>query len=183
MSDAFTELAAEPPVLSYVLTEKDYNAMADAGRSRATRYLNQWAFWPFVILNVGFSAWFIGKAIQADRPVELAYVFNGAIAVLMVLGRFCFVPWMRRWHIRQSKLDGRSYEIRFGQDGVEMSAGGLFSRINRSEVLNYSETEDYFFFWINRFQAIIAPKRAIDTPQGEAALRAYVADAKWKKRW
>ncbi|NTE85015.1 YcxB family protein [Agrobacterium rubi] len=182
MSNTPTEPAAALPVLSYVLTEEDYNAMADAGYGRATRFLNRWMFWPFAILNVGFSAWFIGNAIEAGRPFEMAHMWNGAIAVLMILLRFCFVPWMRRWHLRQSKLAGRNYEIRFVEYDVEMSAGGLFSRINCSEILSYSETEDYFFFWINRFQAIIAPKRAINTPQGEAALRAYVADAKWKKR-
>lgn len=182
MPDEAMELAVEPPVLSYIMTDKDYYAMADAGRGQVLEFLSRWTFWPLAIANAGISAWFVERALRKGIALDVAFFWNGAIAAVMIVGRYAAVPLMRRWYLRQSRLEGRRYEVRFEKDAIELSAGGLSSRIDRSEILAYRETEDYFFFWINRFQAIIAPKRAINTPKGEDALRAYAADAKWKKR-
>lgn len=182
MSDEAMELAVEPPVLSYIMTDNDYYAMLDAGRSRALQFLYRWTFWPVAIANVGFTAWFVGRALRAGIALEAALFWNSAIAAVMIVGRYGLVPMVRRWYLRQSRLEGRRYEVRFEKNAIEVSAGGLSSRVDSSEILAYRETEDYFFFWINRFQAIIAPKRAINTPKGEDVLRAYAADAKWKKR-
>ncbi|WP_377291592.1 YcxB family protein [Rhizobium sp. SG2393] len=182
MSETAERPAALPPVIRYVLTQADYNAMAEAARGPRDRWVGKWLFWPLVAANVVLSAWFLWPILQGDRPFDIGALGNLAIAALLLAWRFLLVPAIWRSALRRLNLEGRSYEITFADEAIALDAGGLSSRVSRSEISAYTETEAYFLLWINKAQAVIVPKRALNTPEGEDALRAYMAAAKWKKR-
>ncbi len=182
MSETTEKPAALPPVIRYVLTQADYDAMADAARSAHDRWVGKWLFWPVLAGNAGLSAWFLWPILQGDRAFDIGAIGNLAIAFFFLGWRYLLVPAVRRATLRRLNLEGRTYEINFGDEAITMEAGGLSSRISRSEITAYTETEAYVLLWINKAQAVIVPKRALNTPEGEDALRAYVAAAKWKKR-
>lgn len=181
MSDTTFEPAALPPVVSYKLAQADYNAMCDAAGGVGNRLTYRYAFWPAFLFNLACGVWAIGPVLAGKRHFHWIYLANLALAFLLLAWRYGFRPWMRRWSLRNLKLEGRDYRIAFQDADVVLSAGGLSSSVQRSEIASYSETGDYFFFWINRFQAVIVPKRAIDQV-GQASLRAYAAASNWKKR-
>lgn len=182
MSETEGEPAAMPPVIRYTLVQADYDAMMSAASDRFSRWLSRWLFWPLIVISCAISAWPLWRVAAGDLTFHPAYILNLLIAGLMLAGRYVVVPWMRRWALRETRLAGRQYEIGFGATAITLSAGGLSSNVNISEVIGFTETADYFFFWVNRLQAVIIPRRAIETPDGEAALRRYVLDAKWKER-
>ncbi|MCD2178334.1 YcxB family protein [Rhizobium sp. C1] len=181
MSDTTFEPAALPPVVLYTLTQADYDEMAKAASDRLSRWLYRYAFWPLFLANLGLGALFLQPVLSGERSLEWIDIANLLFAFLMLAGRYVFIPWMRRWTLGRLKLAGRDYRIVFGEDDIELTAGGLSSRVVRSEIGSFTETERHFFFWINRLQAVIVPKRAIDEA-GEAAFRTYAATSNWEKR-
>ena len=181
MSDTTFEPAALPPVVFYKLTQADYNEMCEAAGGVVNRLTYRYAFWPAILFNLAAGAWAIGPVLAGKRDFRWIYVVNFALAFVLLAWRHGFRPWMRRWSLRNLKLEGRDYKIAFQDADVVLSAGGLTSSIQHSEIASYTETGDYFFFWINRFQAVIVPKRAIDQ-EGQASLRAYAIASNWKKR-
>ena len=182
MSETAIEPAALPPVIRYTLAQADYDAMIQAASDRFSRWLSRWVFWPLIAVSCVLSAWPLWRVAAGELTFHPAYVLNLAIAVLMLAGRYAFVPWMRRFALQRTRLKGRQYEVVFGTNAITLAAGGLSSTIALSEVLGFTETTDYFFFWVNRSQAVIVPKRAIETPDGEVAFRRYASDAQWKER-
>lgn len=182
MSKTELEPAATLPVLRYVLEQSDYDAMANAAQGPLDRFMWRWAFWPAALANAAASLWFLWPVALGEHRFELIYSGNLMIAVALLAYRFWLRPWKRRWTLRQSRLAGRPYEIVFGDDRIDMTAGGLSSQIDLAEITSFTETDNYFFFWLSRLQAVIAPKRAIKTSEEEAALRRYAASAKWKKQ-
>ncbi len=181
MSDTTFEPAALPPVVLYTLTQADYDQMAKAASDRFSRWLSRYAFWPLVLANLALGALLLQPVVSGERSLEWIDTANLLFAGLMLVARYVFMPWMRRWTLGRLKLAGRDYRIVFHEADIELTAGGLSSRVVRSEIGSFTETERYFFFWINRLQAVIVPKRAIDEA-GEAAFRAYAATSNWKKR-
>ena len=181
MSDTKFEPAALPPVVLYTLTQTDYDQMAKSASDGFSRWLSRYAFWPLVLANLGLGALLLQPVLSGERSFDWIDAANLLIALMMLLARYVFMPWMRRFTFRRLKLAGRDYRIVFHEDDIELTAGGLSSRVVRSEIGSFTETEQYFFFWINRLQAVIVPKRAIDEA-GAVAFRAYATASNWQKR-
>lgn len=159
---------------AYILTLADYAAMSEASAGRVSQWLSRWAFWPLVLVNAAMGTVLIYHNWNKGA-FDWAFVFNLAIAAALLLARYFLKPLLLRWTFKQTRLGGRNTTVSFGADSVELSATGLSSTIHRNEIERFNESPGHFFFWFNPRQAIIVPKRAVQTEDAADALRAYGA--------
>ena len=166
----------------YTLTLGDYRAMVAAGQDRASRWLSRWAFWPLVIVNMIFGFVILIDRIEANDPLGWTSWFNVAIAALLLLARYVAKPIWLHYAFKTTRLGGRDYKVMLGQEAVVLKAGGICSTLSLDEIIGVQETADHFFFWFNKRQAVIVPKRALDGAEDDGAIRHYIQTHHWELR-
>ncbi len=155
--------------------------MAKAASDRFSRWLSRYAFWPRVLANLALGALLLQPVVSGERSLEWIDTANLLFAGLMLVARYVFMPWMRRWTLGRLKLAGRDYRIVFHEADHRVDGGRPV--FTRGAVRNRQFHGDGTVFLLldQPLQAVIVPKRAIDEA-GEAAFRAYAATSNWKKR-
>jgi len=148
---------AEAPVeVVYTLDVDDLTAFS---RMRARRRLGRWE--PVVYLAVAAAAFAYGIWALVSGPRWSAGLIALALGVLMLATRFVFSPFALRSRFRQLGLGEHPIRLTADAETLRLAGGEGESRTAWSAFRRIDRTEDHYFFWINKLQAIIVPMRAI----------------------
>lgn len=152
---------------AFTITFDDYNAMI---LNQPSNRLVGWKAHALILamagVNIAASAVFLSFERAPFGYGWISYV-NGALGVFVLAMSYGLRPLLLRRHYAAAAL--RDNPLRFEADETSMrsSRKGLRSEFDWPDLLCWSETEKHLFFWINKIQAVIVPKRALTEPDIE----------------
>lgn len=161
--------------LPFYIGYADFRALLSARRKRVLR---GWAAHLIIILaanlNIGISAWLVALHGRDAGGVPVWCWFNAALGILILFVSYLLGPFLLERQYR--KLGFKQMEMRFQADrnGFSISRAGGESRTDWSVLDGYAESPQHFFFFPNKLQGYILPKRALSTPSDGNHLRAWL---------
>lgn len=148
--------------ISYDLTADDLAAMmADRERHVLPR-VKAVAFFALLLVFVacfGVGLWVWSREGFGEAAVLLG--LSGFFLIAIPLAKWVLPKYVARFYHCRLALHGTAIETTFAPSGMHSTGGGISSELAWSTVIKMTRTSDHFFFWINKFQAIIIPLRTL----------------------
>lgn len=162
----------------FELTFDDYNAIhLNQPRNRIKGWRAHAIVIVMALLNIGLSLWF---AFGFDGPLFGIEAFNWVNALLglgLLFLSYVVRPIVTRRHYAATGYKGTKISFEADAEAMRSSREGLASEIRWDGLVAWSETDDRFFFWINKLQAVIVPKHALDHHSAYETLRSFAQNA------
>ena len=165
----------------YEITLGDYRAMIEAqprGLLRG-RYRHGFVFLAGM-LNVGLSMWFVFGSHAPWYQAPWASYLNAVLGIGLILFSFAWSPFILRRHYRLIGYAGKPHSFEGARSMFKVARDGLQSQLTWDGLIAYSDTPDHFFFWINRAQAVILPKRALVNQSDSELIHQFLSSAQVK---
>ena len=129
------------------------------------------------LLNIGYSIWLVSYHPQGVIGAPFWYWINAAVGIALLVLSYYIGPMVRRRQYRMLRFEGVSHAFRADAHGLKMQREGMTTEASWSGLVGYTETPEHFFFWFNRQQGFILPKRALGEPADQQQLRTWLSQA------
>ena len=157
----------------FEITLDDYHAMiADIVRRRNARHkwLRYGASFLVIFANIAISLVLINEDMKFGRGFNPFSYINLAIGLGILVLIYVVAPRVYSRNYRLSGLMGRDILFTADPEGIENQTEGHASQIAWTRFIERSQSDTHFFFWLNPHQAVIVPKRALETEAERTAL-------------
>src|SRR5687768_9841414 len=132
----------------------------------------RWLTWPMLL---GLVVMYRANGVPWS---QMGFVW---FAVVMLVALSFGGPGLQRWQLKrayaQSPILRERQQYEFTSDALTIRGGPAASRFEWNAFLEAVETEEFFLLYVARRTAYYLPKRAINGPDAENALRALLHSA------
>ncbi|MDZ7824012.1 MAG: YcxB family protein [Ahrensia sp.] len=132
--------------------------------------------WAVALINIGATALFLSFDGSLFGYEWLSYV-NGFVGFGILFLSYVLRPIQVRRHYKMNGISKFEYQWSADETEIRSEREGLRSQFNWTSLYLATETKEHFFFWINKIQAVVLPKRALKNESEFDTIRKFLAKA------
>ena len=163
--------------VSFTYTYSDYAALTKAMEKHGRFAKYSWILLYLAIFaNFAASAFFIYETISNNRPLELIYFANAALALLLIVVFYVLKPLYLKHYYKKQMIDGKLINLAFSDQGLEVDMPSFNGTHDWPAIIRADEEPEHFLLWINKVQAYCVPKRGFSNTSDMENFKSLVAE-------